>query len=499
MHYLHNNKKLHRDIKGGNILVSDDGSIKLVDFGVSTQLERTMAKCDTFTGTPYWMAPEVIQQNQYDYKADIWSLGITCIELAEMLPPLSEIHPMRALFLIPSSPVPKLTDQKKWSKDFHDFISKTLVKEPEKRLSAEELLKHPFVSKKSASKSPLVPLVQRVNMIVSLRGYRLPEYVDSDSEYYSESDSYEEAPVPSQKFSMKKISSKEKSVDEQDASIRIIKDTSVKGNGSILKKIFLQRDSTRKTLTRQNSIGYLSIKTKKWASPDQEKTVIRFVVHYPTKFGENLVLIGNVSELGQWEIGLPMIYTDNETSQWEIEVAFDAKSCEKFEYKYFNLNPSLEALWEAGPNHEVKIDQKVSGCIVLRDAFQFPDISPFPKNVIKGLKLKLDEGIVYVFRVHISDATSKSKVKIIGSSSEFGNWIAKKGKELKRVQDGWYTTSLFLPDTKLPLKYKYVHIQGSMDVIEHGDNRLLTSANKHSNQIIGISIQTEIFRNWIIS
>lgn len=490
---------MHRDIKGGNILVSEDGSVKLVDFGVSTQLDRTMAKCDTFTGTPYWMAPEVIQQNQYDYKADIWSLGITCIELAEMLPPLSEIHPMRALFLIPSSPAPRLSDQKKWSKDFHDFISKTLIKEPEKRLSSEELLKHPFVTKKNLNKDLISTLVQRVNILVSSRGYRLPDYADSDSEYYSESDSYEEAPVhpPSGKIPLTKASIKPskntvQTTDSSNDGTVLIKDNSTKENGTLLKNIKLQRDSFRRTMSRQNSVGYLSIKSKKWAVPDEEKVVIRFVVNYPTKFGENIVIVGSAAELGAWEVGHPMVYNDKD--QWELEVVFDAKSCASFQYKYLNLLPTLEAVWESGQNHEVKIDQKVSGCLLLKDAFQFQDSQQQPKHVIKGVKLKLNEGVVYFFRLSVSDYHSKAKIKIVGSISELGSWAIKKGKEMKKQCDGWFTASIFLPDTKLPVQYKYTITQNSSDIWESGENRVLALSNKTTNQIISMSVHTETFR-----
>jgi len=124
LNYLHGIKKIHRDIKAGNILLNGKGESKLADFGVSGQLSDTMAKRQTVIGTPFWMAPEVIQEVGYDVRADIWSLGITVIEIAEGKPPYSNIHPMRAIFMIPSRPPPKFTDPDKWSKDMNDFLSK---------------------------------------------------------------------------------------------------------------------------------------------------------------------------------------------------------------------------------------------------------------------------------------------------------------------------------------------------------------------------------------
>jgi serine/threonine protein kinase len=145
--YLHGKKKIHRDIKAGNILVTAKGEAKLADFGVSGQLMNTMEKKNTVIGSPFWMAPEVIQEIGHNSKADIWSLGITCIELAEGKPPYHNIHPMRVIFMIPSKNSPTLKDQDKYSPDFHDFIAKCLQKNPDARPTSEELLKHPFITK----------------------------------------------------------------------------------------------------------------------------------------------------------------------------------------------------------------------------------------------------------------------------------------------------------------------------------------------------------------
>ncbi|XP_066437865.1 nik-related protein kinase [Eleutherodactylus coqui] len=147
--HLHAHHVIHRDIKGQNVLLTENAEVKLVDFGVSAQLDRTIGRRNTFIGTPYWMAPEVIACDEnpdstYDYRSDLWSLGITAIEMAEGAPPLCDMHPMRALFLIPRNPPPKLKSRK-WSKKCLNFVDSCLIKNYTHRPTTETLLKHSFV------------------------------------------------------------------------------------------------------------------------------------------------------------------------------------------------------------------------------------------------------------------------------------------------------------------------------------------------------------------
>ncbi|TMS14404.1 Serine/threonine-protein kinase 10 [Larimichthys crocea] len=161
--YLHSMKIIHRDLKAGNILLMLDGEIKLADFGVSAKNNKTLQRRDSFIGTPYWMAPEVVmcetmKDAPYDYKADIWSLGITLIELAQIEPPHHELNPMRVLLKIAKSEPPTLEQPHKWSREFKDFLKKALDKNPETRPTATQLLEHPFV-KSVKSNRPLLELV----------------------------------------------------------------------------------------------------------------------------------------------------------------------------------------------------------------------------------------------------------------------------------------------------------------------------------------------------
>lgn len=171
LEYLHLRRKIHRDIKAGNILLNSEGHAKLADFGVAGQLTDTMAKRNTVIGTPFWMAPEVIQEIGYDCVADIWSLGITALEMAEGKPPYGDIHPMRAIFMIPTKPPPSFRQPDKWSAEFIDFVSVCLVKNPEERATATELLNHDFISSKRTP-NILNTMIQEAHEIRENQTYR---------------------------------------------------------------------------------------------------------------------------------------------------------------------------------------------------------------------------------------------------------------------------------------------------------------------------------------
>ncbi|XP_071832271.1 mitogen-activated protein kinase kinase kinase kinase 5-like isoform X3 [Apostichopus japonicus] len=165
--YMHSLKKMHRDIKGANILLTDNGDVKLADFGVSAQITATMSKRKSFIGTPYWMAPEVAaveRKGGYDYQCDIWAVGITAIELAELQPPMFDLHPMRALFLMSKSNFvpPKLKEKHKWSANLHSFIKMSLTKNPRRRPTAVKLLEHPLFLELNLSSQLMRDLIEKV-------------------------------------------------------------------------------------------------------------------------------------------------------------------------------------------------------------------------------------------------------------------------------------------------------------------------------------------------
>ena len=178
--FLHENKKIHRDVKTENILLTHDGIAKLGDFGVSTQLMHSFSKKITKIGTPFYMSPEVIMQNKYDYKCDIWSLGITTIEMAEGEPPFAKVKGYWVLKKIITHPPKGLKNKEKWSSEFNDFVEKCLIYEPEKRPSAKELLQHPFIMKYNRGSKLIAELVN--NSMDDLEFYRKKILESDESE-----------------------------------------------------------------------------------------------------------------------------------------------------------------------------------------------------------------------------------------------------------------------------------------------------------------------------
>uniref|UniRef100_A0A5F4WIM2 non-specific serine/threonine protein kinase n=1 Tax=Callithrix jacchus TaxID=9483 RepID=A0A5F4WIM2_CALJA len=195
LNYLHDNKIIHRDLKAGNILFTLDGDIKLADFGVSAKNTRTIQRRDSFIGTPYWMAPEVVmcetsKDRPYDYKADVWSLGITLIEMAEIEPPHHELNPMRVLLKIAKSEPPTLAQPSRWSSNFKDFLKKCLEKNVDARWTTSQLLQHPFVTVNS--NKPIRELIAEAKAEVT-------EEVEDGKEEDEEEETDNSLPIPASK------------------------------------------------------------------------------------------------------------------------------------------------------------------------------------------------------------------------------------------------------------------------------------------------------------
>uniref|UniRef100_A0A8C6TVS0 non-specific serine/threonine protein kinase n=1 Tax=Neogobius melanostomus TaxID=47308 RepID=A0A8C6TVS0_9GOBI len=196
--HLHAHHVIHRDIKGQNVLLTENAEVKLVDFGVSAQLDRTVGRRNTFIGTPYWMAPEVIACDEnpdatYDYRSDLWSCGITAIEMAEGAPPLCDMHPMRALFLIPRNPLHGSSPRNGLSKKFFSFIEGCLVKNYTQRPPTDQLLKHPFIRDQPNERQVRIQLKDHIDRTKKKRGEKdETEYEYSGSEEEEEESSEQE-------------------------------------------------------------------------------------------------------------------------------------------------------------------------------------------------------------------------------------------------------------------------------------------------------------------
>ncbi|GAB5575730.1 myosin-IIIb isoform X2 [Prionailurus iriomotensis] len=213
LQHLHNNRIIHRDVKGNNILLTTEGGVKLVDFGVSAQLTSTRLRRNTSVGTPFWMAPESYEpkrkkcviaceqqyDSSYDARCDVWSLGITAIELGDGDPPLFDMHPVKTLFKIPRNPPPTLLHPEKWCEEFNHFISQCLIKDFEKRPSVTHLLDHPFIKEAHGKvlflQKQLAKVLQdqkHLNLVVKTRHERMhtrrPYHVEDAEKYCLEDD-----------------------------------------------------------------------------------------------------------------------------------------------------------------------------------------------------------------------------------------------------------------------------------------------------------------------
>ncbi|KAL0107922.1 hypothetical protein PUN28_014885 [Cardiocondyla obscurior] len=176
--YLHEHNIIHRDIRGNNIVLSKEGEVKLVDFGLSKAMKNEREKRRTYIGSPSWMAPEMIgnkdsgPDNGYDSRVDVWAIGITAIELADGKAPFEDMHPTRALFQIVRNPPPTLYRPANWSKNLNDFISECLEKNPENRPYMMEIIEHPFLSELPENDYPLTQEIKTLTIDLSEKGKR---------------------------------------------------------------------------------------------------------------------------------------------------------------------------------------------------------------------------------------------------------------------------------------------------------------------------------------
>ncbi|XP_078269406.1 STE20-like serine/threonine-protein kinase isoform X2 [Rhinoraja longicauda] len=225
LNYLHDNKVIHRDLKAGNILLSLDGDVKLADFGVSAKNIRTLQRRDSFIGTPYWMAPEVVmcetsKDKPYDYKADVWSLGVTLIEMAQMEPPHHELNPMRVLLKIAKADPPTLDQPSRWSPEFSDFLRKAVDKNVEQRWSCQQLLQHPFVVNVNSNK-PVRELIAEAKAEVT-------EEIEESKEDEEEEDSESAAAVSGHKRAPSDISTASSEEEKLSQSASVLESVSEK-------------------------------------------------------------------------------------------------------------------------------------------------------------------------------------------------------------------------------------------------------------------------------
>ncbi|XP_074089880.1 STE20-like serine/threonine-protein kinase isoform X2 [Macrotis lagotis] len=272
LNYLHENKIIHRDLKAGNILFTLEGDIKLADFGVSAKNTRTIQRRDSFIGTPYWMAPEVVmcetsKDRPYDYKADVWSLGITLIEMAQIEPPHHELNPMRVLLKIAKSEPPTLAQPSKWSSNFKDFLKKCLEKNVDARWNTSQLLQHPFVT--VTSNKPIRELIAEAKAEVT-------EEVEDGKEDDDDEETENSLPIPANKRA------------SSDLSIASSEEDKLSQNACVLESVSEKTEHSSIADKAQSSI--ISEKT---VTGEPEKNVERNINYIADDHLENIVELQN--------------------------------------------------------------------------------------------------------------------------------------------------------------------------------------------------------------
>ena len=253
--FLHDGRKIHRDLKSGNILLNHKGEVKLGDFGVSAQLMNSCSKKNSKIGTPYWMSPEIIQQSMHNQSTDIWSLGITCIEMAEGEPPFSNIKPFRAMINIIKNPPRGLSKAEEWSKEFNDFVTKCLTLDPLKRPNSKDLLNHPFIIEKSRGSALISELV--ANNIHEINQYRLTHFL---------TDSEDKGTVISKKSA---TSGHDVLIDEENHGTMVVREDTIKTRTSINNNSLKIFDSGQKK--KKDEPLFMKFYNEKDISYDEEK------------------------------------------------------------------------------------------------------------------------------------------------------------------------------------------------------------------------------------
>ena len=265
LNHLHSKRCIHRDVKAGNILLHADGTAKLADFGVSAQMTQTIQKRNTVIGTPFWMAPEVIQETSYDGKADIWSLGITLIELAEGQPPHYNVHPMRAIFKIPMTAAPVFKKPNEWSSDMINFLSCCLQKSTDERSTAASLMSHPWIKDdiKKIRANKRCPTLKEFfdKNIETIQRFRNGEEEEEEEEEVEGEVEGDKSDVPEEKT---KRSRKAKKEEDRDKDATLNKDATLKRDAQSSKlskhKSWREKEEKKETLKKKKDNRNASLK-----------------------------------------------------------------------------------------------------------------------------------------------------------------------------------------------------------------------------------------------